>query len=71
MKTLIGATAALYLAIFAAGCSITSLDPESGPTEVTPAVLCYEGYSYIVVDGDTVPSPQTLGGYPDYSCPQN
>lgn len=33
-------------------------------------VYCYEGYSYIRIDGTVVPSPSTLQGSIDYDCPQ-
>lgn len=33
-------------------------------------LYCYEGYSYIRIDGTVVPSPETLEGYTDLDCPQ-
>lgn len=33
-------------------------------------LYCYEGYSYIRIDGTVVPSPETLDGYIDFDCPQ-
>lgn len=33
-------------------------------------IYCYDGFSYIRIDGTVVPSPSTLQGSIDYDCPQ-
>ena len=50
---------------------LTSCGYSGDVTKEDGGIYCYEGYSYIRIDGDTEPSPSTLDGYVDFACPQD
>jgi hypothetical protein len=55
----------LFAGLLLVGCGYSD-----NVSKTDDGLYCYEGYSYIRIDGTVVPSPETLEGYTDLDCPQ-
>lgn len=65
MKTTLMLATLATVVVFAAGCSSST----DGVTK-EDGLYCYDGFSYLEIQGQIVPSPETLYDSIDFECPQ-
>lgn len=56
--------------ILFAGAALVGCGYSDSVEKTDDGLYCYEGYSYLRIDGVSVPSPSTLQGSIDFDCPQ-
>lgn len=60
----------MMLTTMFAGLLLVGCGYSDNVSKTDDGLYCYEGFSYLRIDGATVPSPSTLQGSIDYDCPQ-
>lgn len=54
--------------LLTAGCGLTG--SSDGVEQLDDGTYCFDGYSYIRIEGQILPSVSTAQGFEDYACPQ-